>query len=284
VPSLYTDSKYRWFALSNIYAQKQFTKAHDAIKCHREFLKENVTMLYSIAQVASRIKKKADELGTDICKTEIFEGEDGVVSFDGKIIPIQLLTQPGMNVKDIVPVGNLPVLNGQIIGLTGLHGKGKTESSLALLANIWLAQSGIPPLGIGTWRQNVKDTIGCVFIEPGKGSTCQKLVLKIKKLLEALGDTKPGRVVFVLDELGSATQEMDGLKFGQDVLATLNSQHISTLFSTQITGLAKWAETELGAQCFQLTAERQIKPGIGDGGMNQLRQETGIDAYLIKTR
>ena len=114
-------------------------------------------------------------------------------------------------------------------------------TSLAVVTNIFLAQSGLPVFGQG-FRLNVKDVLGMMFIERGSGSTCELLLDKIVKILKEIKHVHNSKVVLVLDEVGTGTQEMDGYKLGQDVLSKLSELGVSVLFSTQIMALAEFAK------------------------------------------
>ena len=127
-----------------------------------------------------------------------------------------------------------------MLGLTGYHGGGKTVTSLAVVTNIFLAQSGLPVFGQG-FRLNVKDVLGMMFIERGGGSTCELLLDKIVIILKEIQNVHNSKVVLVLDEVGTGTQEMDGHKLGKDVLSKLSNIGVSVLFSTQIQSLAEFA-------------------------------------------
>ena len=74
-------------------------------------------------------------------------------------------------------------------------------TSLAVVTNIFLAQSGLPVFGQG-FRLNVKDVLGMMFIERGSGSTCELLLDKIVKILKEIKHVHNSKVVLVLDEVG----------------------------------------------------------------------------------
>ena len=127
---------------------------------------------------------------------------------------------------------------------------------------------------------NVKDVLGMMFIERGSGSTCELLLDKIVKILKEIKHVHNSKVVLVLDEVGTGTQEMDGYKLGQDVLSKLSELGVSVLFSTQIMALAEFAKNDLGAQCFKVDEKHNLSPGIGRGGMDSLRRRKGLDKLL----
>ena len=127
---------------------------------------------------------------------------------------------------------------------------------------------------------NVKDVLGMMFIERGIGSTCELLLDKIVAILKEIKNVHNSKVVLVLDEIGTGTREVDGLKLGEDVLAKLSEMGVSVLFSTQITSLAEFARDELGAQCLRVDEKHNLSIGIGRGGMDSLRKRKGLDKLL----
>lgn len=120
-----------------------------------------------------------------------------------------------------------------------------------------------------------------VFLERGSGSTCELLLQKSKKILEALqSGACPHSTLLILDEIGTGTQEVDGFEFGKRLLKRLSISGCSVIFSTQITELAKFAKESLGTACFNFDLGHHIAPGIGSGGINALMQAVGIDQLL----
>jgi hypothetical protein len=272
-----TDAEFKWYAVSNLCESNALRTTYIALQKHRDFIQDIMVNLHDVCSLANQVDGAASRLKTGICRTEI--SGDSMISFNGSIFPVQLLRTE--DAKNIVPISQLPVINGQLIGFTGFHGGGKTETSLAVAVNMWLFQSGIPPLGTGTWKQDVKDTLALVFIDNiKKHSTCQRLISKMTDVFRQIEKTKPGKAVVVLDELGTGTQEDAGTQLGIDVLTALSKKEISTLFTTQIQGLATHAKDSLGAKCFKFDSKHKISEGIGDGGMQALRKQMGLDKYL----
>lgn len=276
VPSPNTDKEHRWFAITNLYESPALKATYQALKEHRDFFEKQIDILYEVSLLATRFQIKAKELGASICYPEILGNGHHLIAFE-EIFPIHLLFRPDR--KKLVPIKNLPQINGQMIGLTGYHGGGKTVTSLSIIDNIFLAQSGLPVFGRG-FRLNIKEVLGMVFIERGEGSTCELLLKKIKTVLEGIQGVDGSKIVLVLDELGTGTQEASGLELGRDLLSKLGRSKISVLFSTQITSLAEFASKNLNTQCFKFDANHKITPGIGKGGMEDLRERIGLNKLL----
>lgn len=279
VPSPRTDQDYRWFALSNLFESERFAAAYRALSAHRQSLTAHYSTLCRVAFIAEKLCVKAKALRAEVCQVELTDNEHPMVEFD-QIAPIHLLTE--MTADKIALIGGLPSINGQLVGLTGYHGGGKTTASVTVVHDIFAVQSGIPPLGRGVWRQNVKTDIGLVTVDRGRGSTCERLLEKMTGILTIVSSAKRANVFLVVDELGTGTQEDDGLGLGFDFLEALSLNQISTLFCTQIQGLARKAQEQLGATCFQVQPDYQIVPGIGNGGMRALRKRSGFDRALAK--
>ena len=272
-----TDKEHRWFALSNLYESQMLNEVYKSCLQHRLFFYEHVSVLKEVIFLAETLKKKSSELNTNLVFPKILDDGGCVIRFD-EILPFHLLTRkkPG----ELIPIRSLPMLNGNMVGLTGFNGGGKTVTEEALVGNVFLIQSGLPVLGKGDFTLNIKKVFGMVFIERGEGSTCQLLLQKIKNVLEGIKDYEGGEVVLILDEVGTGTQELSGLSLGKDLLTKLSKTRVSTIFSTQITQLAEYAQSKLGAKCFQVDQKHCISPGIGTGGMDQLRKEMGLDKLL----
>jgi hypothetical protein len=277
-----TDREYRYFVVSNMYATKTFSPVVDSLTRHRQFVSYNTQCLHDIIFMVDHLAEAAKQLGTGFCQTEI-TSNGNTLAFSGEIFPVQLLSVLRDTKEKVVPIASLPEIKGNLLGFTGYHGGGKTQSSLAILVNIWLVQSGIPPLGNGIWRQNIKKAIGGVFIDSDSAhrrSTCQLLLEKMAALLEQIKQYDPHDVVVILDELGTGTQEDSGIELGNDVLSALAKRGVSTLFTTQIKQVAEFARDKLGACCYKFDAKHRIEEGIGDGGMADLRERTGLNKAL----
>lgn len=271
-----TDMEHKWFAVQNLYNSYFLKDVYEASCKIRKFFERHIVILSEVAFVVETLSKNAGELKTSLCYSEILEEGHHTVSFK-EIFPVHLISR--IKTEDIVPIKSLPILNGQILGLTGYHGGGKTVTSLAVVTNIFLAQSGLPVFGQG-FRLNVKNVLGMMFIERGGGSTCELLLDKIVIILKEIKNIHNSKVVLVLDEVGTGTQEMDGHKLGKDVLSKLSSMGVSVLFSTQIQSLAEFARDELGAQCLKVDEKHGLSVGIGTGGMDSLRKRKGLDKLL----
>lgn len=271
-----TDTEHKWFAVQNLYKSYFLEDSYEASCKIRSFFERHIVILKDVAKIVEILSEKAGELKTSLCYPDILEEGHHTVSFR-EIFPVHLISR--IKAENIVPIKSLPVLNGQILGLTGYHGGGKTVTSLAVVTNIFLAQSGLPVFGQG-FRLNVKDVLGMMFIERGGGSTCELLLDKIVIILKEIQNIHNSKVVLVLDEVGTGTQEMDGHKLGKDVLSKLSDMGVSVLFSTQIQSLAEFARDELGAQCLKVDEKHGLSVGIGTGGMDSLRKRKGLDKLL----
>jgi hypothetical protein len=60
----------------------------------------------------------------------------------------------------------------------------------------------------------------------------------------------------------------------------MTKQKISVLLNTQIQALARFVESDLSGLCYKFDADHRITKGVGDGGMNDLRRESGFDQAI----
>ncbi len=275
MPSPQIDLYHKHFAVQTMLMATDLNETYEAAKKHRSFFEHMVFNMKEVASLISILQEKAAKLGEKLCFPDVLSGEN-VVEFD-KILPLHLTNRD--DVKRVIPICGIPAINGQVIGITGRHGRGKTVSMLSVTDNLFLAQSGLPLFGTG-FRFTPKRVIGLVFIERGEGSTCQLLLQKIKNILEVLKHEDGRNVLLIIDELGTGTQESAGLKMGKQLLIKLSDYGVSLLFSSQIIQLAVYARENLGAECFRVDNRYRILPGIGDGEMMSLMSEISINKLL----
>lgn len=274
MPSPETDTEYRWYAIQNLYVDPSVIDVYNASLKHRKFLAEHISVLKNMSEISQQIRIAAKRIHAKTCIPEILD-KDHIVKFK-ELYPVHLLANPEN--KEIVPVTDMS-LNGDMICLTGKNNGGKTTFLLSVVAAIFMAQSGIPIIG-WDFSLNPKEILGLAFIERGDASICTLLVQKIKNILAATVGIPGNKVVLVLDEVGGATQETFGLKFGKKVLEKIAEQGDSTVFATQIGDLATIVQNEMGGDCYQFMAGHKMVPGIGDGDMDSLCREIGITEFL----
>ena len=279
IPSEETDENYSRHALPLLWSGTGLGPVHESCEKHRRTFFAIIQNLQSVVKMLRVIAEKRKNYGYAKRYPEISWGANaGRVSFE-KIYPIQLLDK--FKASQLVPITGLPPIAGSMIGFTGKHGEGKTTVLEAILAYVYLGQSGIPIFG-KEFRMALYDTLGMIFLARGDGSTCQLIVQEVEKLIRHLDENGCGRAFVVLDELGTGTQESAGLKFGQEVLEGLKRRNVSVVFSTQITALAKHMKNQ-GIEIFQVNQGHEIKPGIGTGKLDELVEESGL-GKLLKQR
>ncbi|MFA4996003.1 MAG: hypothetical protein WC536_02570 [Patescibacteria group bacterium] len=278
-PSPQTNEKYQWDSLSTFYRHLAVDAVYTECIKHRRYFSASFAQLGRISSLAERLCDVARELKAPLCYPEIVEEEDdSVVEFDG-IYPVALLADLAGK-KPVTIKGSISGAS-QVVGLTGRNTGGKTVTALTIAANIWLAQSGLPVLG-RSFRLNVKKTLGMVFLGKDEGSRSDILLGKIKAVLEVACVHKGSEMVVIVDELGEGTQESSGEVFGKRLLATLADKGITTLFTTQILGVAEYAQDYLDAQCYRLDAKHRMWSGIGGGQFEALLKERGIEKLLVQ--
>jgi hypothetical protein len=278
---------FRWYALERIQEQGILIKEYETVKSYREFVNQQIIILGEIAQIADIFVKKRKKWNISFEFPKILDDSRHEVSFV-KIYPIHLIgrndskkeevnsSKYRIQSSDLIPVKNLPKLNGQMIGITGQNSGGKTVTKETYINTIFLAQSGFPIFGKQI-RLNTKSTLAMVFMERGHGSTVQLLLEKVNNVLDVALKSPRNSVVAFIDELGTGTQESLGLEKGKLILEKISGTGASVIFSTQITELAKYAESELETLCFKLDLNYKIAAGIGTGGIDDLIEKMELE-------
>jgi len=277
IPAEEADLSFKWFSVEALYKHESVAELFAVASLYREFFKEHFKILQEIAAVALILKKREEFFMERMSIPEILTDKHHLISFKS-LSPIHLLAHE-VEALNIVPLACIPDINGQLVAFTGQNAGGKSTAKEAIINAIYMAQSGLPVFGQAV-RLNVKNRIGMVFMERGSGSTCELLLRKAKNILESLQDADPSKTLFILDEVGTGTQEVDGFDFGKRLLTRLTGSKCSVIFSTQITELAKFAEEKLQAACYSFDIKHGIRPGIGRGGINTLMKEIGMEELL----
>jgi DNA mismatch repair ATPase MutS len=122
--------------------------------------------------------------------------------------------------------------------------------------------------------------IGAVTNDSGDGSTATVFVKKTKNLFENINKVPAHKSLIFIDEIGKGTQENSGLKLGRQILKVLSGNGNSVIFNTQIMKLAEYARDNYKAICLKVNDKHQFEPGIGEGEMEELIKEIGLDKYL----
>lgn len=220
----------------------------------------------------------------DWCFPDFVSDEKNIISFD-KLIPIHLIGQNNqkrdglIDVKDLRPINNLPPLNGKIISITGQNGGGKTALEVALINAIIISHMGYPVFA-KYFQLNTKDILATVFVEKGEGSMLQLLMEKMKVVAETVKTHDHKKIVIIMDELLTGTQESSGLDIGRRFLHLLAENKCSVMFVTQITDLARYAEIDLGALSFHFDKDGILLKGIGSGNAEILAEKVGLMQHL----
>lgn len=276
-----TDMEFKWYSIEQLYREPAFRETYKRVNHFRNYCGNQMLLLKEIAELSEAFLSKSRKWKMSLCFPTILEDRDHVVSFDS-LEPIHLIDEQRLKKReklDLVSIKSLPSLNGQLVGLTGQNAGGKSTAEEAIVNAIYLAQSGLPVFG-SKFTLNIKNKIGMVFLERGSGSTLELLLRKTKKMLEGLNGSRKNGTVLILDEVGTGTQEIDGFAYGKKLLEKLSKSSCSIIFSTQILDLAKYAQDELDAQCFNFDLNHRISPGIGGGGIEKLMAEIGIQELL----
>lgn len=268
-----TDRNFRWLYLSNLYVSKENEETYYQITNNREFLLHRLAELARLSNKLDEMIDQAAEKGLPICMPKLQESGTGV-NFRN-LAPIDMFNQK----KEMVPF-SFPRINGHLVCLTGRHGGGKSVSGNSVLQALWLAQSGYPVFA-ESFEFDIKDVIGSVTNDKGEGSTATIFVNKTINLFANIEKVPVHKSLIFIDEMGKGTQESASLKIGSRILTTISKKGYSAIFNTQNMDLARFAENDLGAICLKVNKKHQFESGIGEGELEDLVRETGLEKYLM---
>lgn len=301
LPSPKTDTAFKWFSVAVLSENPSFTDDFKKAQSRRNGFCKHLVELDRIAYLAEQFDRKSKEWGLECCFPTILDEETHLVE-SKNLQPIHLLgrtkdTNGAMNEPkseigptDLVALATLPPLNGRMIGLTGRNAEGKTVALEIMAYAIYLAQSGLP-IFADSFALNVKGVLGVAFMERGQNSTAHLLIIKIRNILAQIVGMEKEKIVLLFDEVGGGTQEggidattgkaSGGFGLGVRLFKTVKEHGCSVIFSTQILGLAQFAEEELGADCYRFGINHSLLKGIGSGEIETLIQTSGLDELLV---
>lgn len=261
------------------------TENWDKVLNYRKKFISVYRQMKSINSIAFKISKTIEEYKDfPFCFPEIVDDSKNIVSF-GSIAPLHLIGRKNkqqtadLGKDDLKLITGLPALNGQIISITGQNGGGKTVIETELIYSLYLAHCGLPVFA-DNFVMNAKDVIAMVFVERGEGSMLQLIMQKLKNIAEEIENNENNKVIVIIDELLTGTQEDVGLQIGKQYLSMLARKKCSVMFVTQITQLAEFANQNLNALCFHFDSKGELQHGIGKGNAMVLAEEVGLDKFL----
>ena len=273
-----TKIAYMYDSLRDIYSSSDITEHFKHVRGYRMFVRKFLDNLLLANEYTKCIFNFAKANKLPICFPEILPSNEHKIFFD-ELYPIHLMLNGKTASRDLMPIKSLPVLNGQIISLTGANGGGKTVTLVELAYAVYMAQSGFPVFGKG-FSLNPKKILGMVFIERGEGSTLELVMNKTKKVFEAIQEAPGNECLVLLDELGTGTQEIGGLDLGIKILSSMSSKKVSVLYNTQISELAQFADKNLNGISCKINTEHEISKGIGKGEPEKLADKVGLTEFL----
>lgn len=286
IQSIKTDKEFKYYTVEEIKNLPHLMEIHKKVNDYRLFVSGFMNELLTLVELLEEVIERSQEWNIPLEFPTILSEDNHSIGFE-TIYPIHLIGRTASNnslveAKHLIPITSLPPLNGQMVGLTGQNGGGKTATINELSYLIFLAQSGLPVFGKGV-HLNVKKTIGLVFNSRGEGSQLQTFLNKSLNVLKAIENLAPNTTVVMLDELGSGAQNQDGIELGKKILEALHKSGVSTIYNTQLPEVAEYSAEQLGAICFKFTLDHQVRKGIGLGGASLLAKEIGIDKYFSQS-
>lgn len=268
-----TDADYKWYAIGHIYNSKDHKELYENLVDQRYFFFETLANLNSLIDTLAVFEAQALISNLPLCVPTISAEHDGV--FFKNLVPISLV---GTGLPNIVPI-SLERINGQMVGLTGRHGGGKTTIGKNVLQNVYLALSGLPVFA-ESFNTDIKTVLGAVTNDEGNGSTATVFVKKVANLMKEIKEVPVHESLIFIDEIGKGTQQEAGMELGKAILSSLSKGGNSVLFNTQILELAEYAQNGLNAVCYKANKKFEFTKGISGGEISELIKEVGLDKYL----
>ena len=267
-----TDEDFRWYYIQNLYNSSEHNEVYKKLIANRKYFWSGLDELDNLCRIIDLFESQAKRYSLPLCMPNIKTKKVGV-NFKA-MAPIDMMDQG----KKMVPF-SFPEINGHILCLTGKHGRGKSVAGKSVLENLWLAQSGLLVFA-ESFSTDIKEMIGAVTNDTGDGSTATVFVKKTMNLFKNIKKVPAHKSLIFIDEIGKGTQESSGLELGQKILKALNQNGNSVIFNTQIIKLAEHARDNFQAICLKVDDKHQFQPGIGEGLMEELIHEVGLDKYL----
>ncbi|MEI6378106.1 MAG: hypothetical protein WCO55_00460 [Candidatus Falkowbacteria bacterium] len=274
------DMVYKWANLNNLFNEARFNPIYNELIKHRKFVRRNLEDIKVVNEIARIYREKAATQNLPLCLPQFSDKNE--ISFKG-LVPMHLVINDFDDKEKkqvLVPINNFPSINGQIVCLTGANGGGKTVAGNSAMESVYIAQSGLL-LYADQYTANVKTVIGSVTNEKNeKGSLATVVLKKYTNIFEELENTAKDKVLVFIDEIGKGTQELEGIQVGKDVLKELSRRGYSVVFSTQMTELAEYVKSNLGALCIKVDRNHKFSEGIGTGQLIELSKTVGLDKYI----
>jgi len=271
VQSENSDKTFKWYALENLY--KENLDLTHQLRAMRNFVYSHVCELQKLSNVIAHMQLVANQRGLDLCVPELVESGQGTTFKN--LAPLDVFHK---KIK-LIPF-TLPTINSRITCLTGRHGGGKSVAGKSILSSIYLAQSGLPVFA-KEFKTELKTVMGSIVNDEGEGSTANTFLDKVLTLFKGIGEVPAGESIIFIDEIGKGTQETAGINIGKKILRTTKLKGYCLVFNSQIMELAEFAQLELNAKCFVVNKHHEFKEGVGDGQMDELLKEKGLDEILV---
>lgn len=239
---------------------------------------KSIEMGFNDIKFIAAILKKLDDTDLPTCIPEMIE-DGNIVSTEG-MHPIRI-----NGARRASPFGPLFV-NGQIVNLTGRNGSGKSTAMTSVLDLCIMAHVGLPVI-CSKAKISVKKQLLLSFLERGNNESTFKT--KLLKEMEIITNIKKsdtadwGKVLVIVDELGSATTQGSVMPVVQPYVKWLKDNKISAVISTQIQELSKYVGDELNGINYIIDEYYEFLPGIGEGEPVAVAQEMGFFDVLQKT-
>ncbi len=235
--------------------------------------KQQIIELYDQLQLLHSVTSAIRSSGLLYCFPTIPE-EPGILEVDG-CYPVRVR---GTAEKEIHPFQNISV-NGQIVNFTGRNGSGKSTVMLAVLDILCMAQCGLPVFARSA-RISPRTHILLSFLDRSSDQSTFKAKtekdMSIVRIIKEIPTYQRKNTFVIVDELGSATDQLDVMRVARPFVSWLSNQGVSVMMSTQISELSEYVGGSCNGLNLIIRPNYDIEPGIGTGEPYEVAKEMGF--------
>ncbi len=233
---------------------------------------EDVLKAYDDLRVIQKMVVATQKSKVPYCFPDIVDG-DSVCEID-HCYPVRVRTSD----RALHPFRQLSV-NGQIVNLTGRNGSGKSTCMLALFDLYMLAQNGLPVFARSA-RLAPRSQFLLSFLDRSSDQSTFKAKLEkdmyVVQVLKKITPEERRGTLVIIDELGSATDQVDVLRVAKPYVSWLSHQGVGVMMSTQIFELSEYIETVCNGLNLIIKPDFSLEKGIGTGEPYEVAKEMGF--------
>lgn len=283
--------KFTGRSVSDMFHVGKYSKEYEEINNFIEAVKVHIQMLRDLNSIKKVLDDNNKKRGLNTCIPEVIESKTSTLKFK-ELVPVQILGDKSISdgvvidMDNIVKIKELDNFGSNLIGLTGQNAGGKSVVLETIINSLYFAHIGLPVYA-SSFTFNPRKKIALVFLSRDDGSTMELQINKLGNMFEAFDLEMRQDCYAIIDELGTGTTEFHGsltpsggLGFGSKVLNRISSKGYDTIFSTQITDLALYAEKDLKAVIYKLDDHHNMTIGVGKPDLSSLIGRSKLSKYL----